>query len=227
MGQRSPLFILIFYQINSRSYAPTVTAAISHLKSPISIFLSRNNTTISFSDIIAHSRRPLGDSPQAGADRPISLFALGSHTHQTTKNGPFPRFSFSKFSFSFSTFRCSSHPTKTQQRTPINDTYTRDWSPEFYLFLWFNNSKSFIASVWKDRHDPLGYHTHHGHRSHEDPTAKGSKDFILFWWFYILDSRPSRDPIGVLSAGHPPNPCFPPSLFLLPVSRHSTTKQLE
>ena len=56
-------------------------------------------------------------------------------------------FHFRSFSFSFSTFRCSSHPTETQQRTPINDTYTRDWSPEFYLFLWFNNPKSFIGSA--------------------------------------------------------------------------------
>ena len=139
--------MLIFYQINSRSYAPTVTASISQPKSPISILPSRSNTTTSpISDNIAHSLRPLGVPFQAGADRPVSLFALGHHTHQTNENGPFPSFSFSKFPFSFSTFRCSSQPTETQQRTPINETYTRDWSPEFYLFLWFNNPKSFIGS---------------------------------------------------------------------------------
>ena len=63
------------------------------------------------------------------------------------RSGHSRSFSFSKFSFSFSTFRCSSHPTETQQRTPINDTYIRDWLPEFYLFLWFNNPKSFIGSA--------------------------------------------------------------------------------
>ena len=80
-----PILFILFYQINSRSYAPTVTAAISLLKSPISILPSRPTQQPPISDINDRFWH-LWSFQQAQISSPsLSLIALGCHTHQFPK----------------------------------------------------------------------------------------------------------------------------------------------